>query len=85
MVLVVCVKHSINGTRNDKLQAENEEFWSGIFGAFLILSLKIMWEGKKGFNSNVLYENYLKESCLPEDCEYYQCVGLQLRTFLPVD
>ncbi len=31
------------------------------------------WEGSKGFISNVLYDEYLKDHKAPEDCEYYMC------------
>jgi len=31
------------------------------------------WKGLTGFIHNVLYENYLKDHPVPEDCEYYLC------------
>ena len=31
------------------------------------------WDGYTGFVHEVLYENYLKDHPVPEDCEYYLC------------
>jgi Na+-transporting NADH:ubiquinone oxidoreductase subunit F len=31
------------------------------------------WQGLKGFIHQVLYDNYLKDHPVPEDCEYYMC------------
>ncbi len=31
------------------------------------------WEGPVGFIHDVVYETYLRDHCVPEECEYYLC------------
>ncbi len=55
----------------DKLARENDNFtWH------LALSEPLPednWDGPTGFIHQVVYDNYLKDHPMPEDCEYYIC------------
>lgn len=59
----------------DMLVDENENFdW---YIVFLDLQLEDNWNGLIGFIYNVLFEQYLKDYDVLEDCEYYMC-GLSM-------
>jgi Na+-transporting NADH:ubiquinone oxidoreductase subunit F len=55
----------------DRLQAEHENFEWHV--ALSEPQPEDRWQGYTGFIHEVLYENYLKEHPMPEECEYYLC------------
>lgn len=55
----------------DKLAEQHENF-SWVLGLSDPLP-EDKWQGAKGFIHNLLYEQYLKDHPVPEDCEYYLC------------
>ena len=55
----------------DALQAEHDNFeW---FVALSDARPDDNWTGRTGFIHDVLYEDYLKDHPVPEECEYYVC------------
>lgn len=55
----------------DALQAEHDNFkWTV---ALSDARPDDNWTGRTGFIHEVLYQDYLKEHAVPEDCEYYIC------------
>jgi Na+-transporting NADH:ubiquinone oxidoreductase subunit F len=65
------LREAFYGEEFTRLAAEHENFtWSMVLSSPLP---EDNWSGRTGFIHEVLYEMYLKDHPVPEDCEYYLC------------